>query len=300
MGTLIRMKAEVKNPELPVITEQGILPYYEGVFVNRLAEQGFTLSAGQKTAIEAFFTSIGGLTEVVRYYWPFIGNSSNVKAAKVPLIGSKLFDYSDGMTGFKYNGSNDIIGLTFGPTVISLNTMDFCSDDCCVMAASFVKDSAIVSISGPQNLINCGNALQFRSNSTPVSGSIRPAIFSKAYNATYPANIFQMGVAPDNYNDAGNTYILLGISSDKKYCRYAKTNDGTALRQSEPLASMATYGPVATADRTKTLSPIDSTGYVSGLSGLVVFSRILTNAEMDTFMGAMKTLNIALGKEITV
>lgn len=91
MGTLIKMKAEVVNPELPIITEQGILPYYTGVYVNKLAEKGITLTRAEINAVTAFINSLikANVIDKIGTFYPYLGNPN------VPLIGSKEYVYDD-------------------------------------------------------------------------------------------------------------------------------------------------------------------------------------------------------------
>lgn len=91
MGTLIKMKAEVNNPVLPVITEQGILPYYTGIYVNRLAEKGVTLTQTEINVVTSFVNSLidANIIDKIGTFYPFMGN------VNVPLIGDKELDFTD-------------------------------------------------------------------------------------------------------------------------------------------------------------------------------------------------------------
>lgn len=85
MTTVTRLKAEINNPNLPILLlESGEVTenYYLGRYLNAVFENGGTLSAAERTAVEDFFDSITDANTYLQIY-AFIGDA---KAACVPLI----------------------------------------------------------------------------------------------------------------------------------------------------------------------------------------------------------------------
>jgi hypothetical protein len=112
MATVTRLKAEVDNKNLPIIGDDGNLyNYYYGRFFSKMYELGYTISAAEKNALNAFIEDgvDNGWIEKVKYLLPFIGSESTPLTGLVPLIDniadyelavssvdSKLFSYSTG------------------------------------------------------------------------------------------------------------------------------------------------------------------------------------------------------------
>ena len=302
MSTVTKIKGVIDNYSLPVITPEGLLPYWQGVFVNKLAEKNYTLSTRQKNAVSTFLSEIAedDVINAVRYLWPFIGNNATPDAAKVPLIGNKDFDFGDSFTDISYNVNNEIIGLTDIPAIASLNTMDFCNDKCINIASSQIV-KPLSSMASPNGkgcypVVLESAAMQFRAIQYN----------SDVYNlGVYTrATAFTTTALPENMDDGGNYYAMFGFndhSTTPYYNRYAKINNGAAKRASAS-DTTRTYTPPTSEDAEKTLtSPNDAQkAFLNTLTGLVVFNRILSVGEMDIFMNAWKKMNIALGKEVSV
>ena len=300
MSTVTRIKGVINNYGLPILTNQGLLPYWEGKFINNLEEQGYVLSSDQKKAVTDFLSSITekGIVNAVRYMWPFFGNSSNVNAAKVPLIGEKRFDFGSSFTDFVYNSDNDVIGITKCPAISSLNTLDFCDEHCMSVAASFVKADTYAHEAEITKVINVGDAVQIR----PIQMTASVERFGLYLNTTNGKDLFLSPFVPDNFNDAGNLYMAMALNDQNStpyYMRYMKVNDGSAKYGSGKDTNRV-YAAPTQADSAKTLSAISDFGSIVAMTGLVVFNRVLEKSELKSFMDAFKDMNIALGKEVSV
>lgn len=89
MGTLIKLKAEVNNTELPILGSDGkITDYYVGRLRNKIMELGGTVTDAEVNALTALIEDgkTNGWINKVAYFLPFIGNKSVPFAGAVPLI----------------------------------------------------------------------------------------------------------------------------------------------------------------------------------------------------------------------
>ena len=309
MSTVTKIKGVIDNYSLPVITPEGLLPYWQGVFVNKLAEKNYTLSTRQKNAISTFLSEISedDVVNTVRHLWPFIGNSDTPDAAKVPLIGGKDYDFGDSFTDISYNVNQEIIGLTDIPEIPSLNVMDFCdSHQINIAASSIIKP--LSSVSSPNNkmfipVMFQDNVTQLRAIQYNPSGSFTFGLFVRQVGQE-SASLVYSSKFPENIEDGGNLYLMFGMndqSTKPYYNRYTKINDSSVVKAA--LTDMSqVYAPPLPEDAKKTLvSPnLGQKAFLTAFTGLVVFNRILSVSEMDIFMNAWKKMNIALGKEVSV
>lgn len=302
MSTVTKIKGVITNYDLPVLTEQGLIPYWEGHFVNGLSNQGYTMTPSQEAAIRTFFVSLENtnILEYVRSFWPFLGNSANVNAAKVPLIGTKLFDFNSDFIDFQFNDNNEIVGLTTCPEVSSLNVMDFCDEHCVSLAASYIKKDTHERRQGISRVLNVGDTIQIRPFQV-VETTKCFAIYSNQTTGkgTFPSNHF-----PDNFDDAGNAYFAMSLNDhavSPYYNRYYKVNDGTEKVGAGTDENRIYAAPIS-ADRIKTVYALSQNGFLEAetLTGLVVFNKVLVKDDLVKFMNALKALNIALGKEVTI
>ena len=89
MGTLIKLKAEVKNTELPVLGSDGkITDYYVGRLRNKIMELGGTVTDAEVNALTALIEDgrTNGWLDKTAYLLPFIGSRDMPFAGAVPLI----------------------------------------------------------------------------------------------------------------------------------------------------------------------------------------------------------------------
>lgn len=308
MTTVTKFKGVIDNSSLPILTPEGLLPYWEGRFVNRLSELDYTLSTTQRNAVKTFLVEISEdeVVNTIRAFWPFIGSSDNIAAAKVPLIGEKNYDFGDSFTSISYNVNQEIIGLTDIPAIPSLNVMDFCDNhQINIAASSIIKPLSSISSPDGKSLIPVrfqNDVTQFRAcqyfNSTFSFG-----IYARIAG-TENLNYINSFASPENIADGGNLYIMFGVndkSTRPYYNRYSRLNDSPAKRTSS-IDILRLYAPPLPEDAKKTLVSVSSaqTAFLTAFTGLVVFNRILSVSEMDIFMNAWKKMNIALGKEASV
>lgn len=130
-ATVIKLKASVNNPELPVLGYDGNI--YDGIvgcYLNKLVECGYTPTNTEKSAISTFIESgkTKGWLNAVQYILPFIGDSDHPFAGCVPLVDvlgnyamaeySGSEDYAD---SFDYNGGK-IVGLGGNASVKAVKT----------------------------------------------------------------------------------------------------------------------------------------------------------------------------------
>ena len=309
MSTVTKIKGVIDNYSLPVITPEGLLPYWQGVFVNKLAEKNYTLSTRQKNAISTFLSEISedDVVNTVRHLWPFIGNSDTPDAAKVPLIGGKDYDFGDSFTDISYNVNQEIIGLTDIPEIPSLNVMDFCdSHQINIAASSIIKPLSSISLSENrmfmpvrfQDDVTQFRAIQYDSSKKFIFGLYVRQVSTGIGLAFSP-------VVAENTEDGGNLYTMFGLNDHSTipyYNRYERINNSPAKKAAGTDISRV-YAPPLPEDAGKTLVSLVASAqkeFLIAFTGLVVFNRILSDSEMDIFMNAWKKMNIALGKEASV
>lgn len=88
MATVTKIKAELVNDSLPILSSDGtITNYYYGSYVNKMKDLGYVMSATEKQALDRFVKSgLDSWINDVYYFLPFIGNSGSPNAGVVPLI----------------------------------------------------------------------------------------------------------------------------------------------------------------------------------------------------------------------
>ena len=304
MSTITRIKGMIDNTSLPIITETGLVQYWFGYYINALADKGYTLTQTQHDAVDAFINTLtqDDIIDAVKLFYPFIGTKANTAAAKVPLIGYKEFNFGSSFDGFQYNVSDEIVGITKTPAITSLKTSDFCNSECFVMGVSYHKKdtSASPSSTAIDRVINTNNGIQFRAVVASPNGSRGIALYTNMKNTegTIGKNIFQTNIVPENFNDAGNCYEILGLNSHDNapyYCRAIKNNNGALAYAAGSTPNR--YSPPSQEDADLSLSASLYTN-INVVTGIVVFNRVLQSSEISSFINAHKTLNIALGKEI--
>ena len=299
MSTITRIKGEIENPSFPILTPNGLKPYYLGIYENRLNEKGFVLSPSQEDAIGEFLDDISQdeVVNHVRSFWPFVGSSTNKYAAKVPLIGNKEFDFDDSFADFVFSGS-DIVGISSTPAT-SLVGLDFFDEHKMCMGASLLK-TATQSSYNPQainKIIDVGGC-QYRP--VQIDTQYRQALYlrrsSGGGSPTYGVFSAPSGV---DMTAAGHVYEIIGLNDHSVkpyYCRYNRNAGGEKARA----AGIDTTYTYYLSDNDHINNPFTtcSYSYINAITGLFVFDKILTTSEMDAFIDALVKMNTALGRNV--
>lgn len=126
MSTIIKLKAEIDNPNLPVLMENGeIGNYYVGRWFNKCVELGYTPTETELNAIKAFIQNgvSNDWLDFIKYYLPFIGSKDNYMAGAVPLIDKvgnyEMAEYEGGFgsytleKAFAYDANDKIVSLGY-------------------------------------------------------------------------------------------------------------------------------------------------------------------------------------------
>lgn len=283
MSTITRIKGVIDNPNLPVISPEGLVNPIYGKYINALAEQDYVLTTAQSTAIKAFINAISDneLVDYIQTIFPFIGSEANPNAAKVPIFGDVLFDFADTFDGISY--SNGIInGITKCPAINTFKLSDIQPrTDFAGAAYSIVKSQGT---SGNDRLLNFGTKYQIRYQN---KFGIYCRKADDSYGTTY---------ANDVLDKSGAGYLsLAGMfdSRDDNYSRYAKMDGKTS----------ATGGPLDTSisisndDMNETLLSA-LWERVQRLNCIVIFKEYMTSSQLTLFMEALDTLMVALGRNV--
>lgn len=304
MSTITKIKGVITNYGLPVVTSEGLLPYWQGRFINRLAEQRYELSSSQKEAIHAFLISVAeeDCVNDIRSLWPFIGNRENTKAAKVPLIGEKLFDFDDrNFSDIEYNTSGEIVGITSTPAVSTLTAMDFCDEHCINIGTSLIKPITSSQVSAMvRPIVTQNNGVQYRSLQINVTqGNSRFGVYCRS-NMQTEGDLYYSTFVSENIHDAGNLYTIFGFNNKTTTPYYNRMCNMNGIeRYTAGLDYDPSYLPPTEETANGTLIPL-SYGINCTITGLVVFNKILTRDKIKIFTDAWKQMNFALGKEVIV
>lgn len=306
MGTLIKIKAEVVNPELPVITEQGILPYYTGVYVNKLAEKGVTLTQTEINAVTAFINSLieADVIDKIGTFYPYIGNPN------VPLIGSKEYVYDD------VTPSNENLNFVSGKLrgykkLLSTNGVklgDLAATDFGVMFGG----SMITKV--PSNDVSVINALAYFSNKqeTPAYVQLRFAIDSSTKDFRFAINardesqvILNRTFSPsiDRSNVLHNFTFAYGLSNVPPEVTDVLRYNRTCYRNGVQIANAAANSITGyiTNNNLTNLTPQASSNQSEWvMTTFAYFNSILTKDESAAFCEALNTFTAAVGKTVSV
>ena len=286
MSTVTKIKGVIDNPNLPVITDEGLQPYHYGVFVNNLSEQDYVMNSRQKVAVKMFLDYLmdNELLDYIQTIYPFICSQENVNGAKVPLIGNALLDFNSSFNSFDVRGG-EIIGITGMPAVSSLKLSDVQPNDFVGCAISFNKTAT--TDSGNWNNVIAGfnsteeiYAFKYQNNKVII----------KARNNADTLIGYQATDSLDK-SGAGSVYML-ACFGDGKCCRYAKTNNSSSL------ASGSTASPVAMteSDMNATLQATASWSKVQTLTSMTFFKRMLTKEQAKAYMTGLEAFMTALGR----
>lgn len=306
MGTLIKIKAEVVNSELPVITEQGILPYYTGVYVNKLAEKGVTLTQTEINAVTAFINSLieANVIDKIGTFYPYIGNPN------VPLIGSKEYVYDD------VTPSNENLNFVDGKLrgykkLLSTNDVklgDLAATDFGVMFGG----SMITKV--PSDNASVTNALAYFSNKqeTPAYVQLRFAINSSTKDFRFAINardesqvILNRTFSPsiDRSNVLHNFTFAYGLSNVPPEVTDVLRYNRTCYRNGVQIANAASNditGYITNNNLTNLTPQAGSNQSEWVMTTFAYFNSILTENESAAFCEALNTFTAAVGKTVSV
>lgn len=121
MSTLTKFNGQINNPNLPILTSNGLVDQQIGGYLFRLEEQGYTASQAEINAITTFINTIrnhpdyGDMSSYVRAVYPFIGDNNHPSAAKVAIYSDTLFNFGDSFDSFAFDENNKIQGITATP-----------------------------------------------------------------------------------------------------------------------------------------------------------------------------------------
>lgn len=314
MGTLIKMKAEVVNHELLVLTEQGILPYYTGVYVNRLADKGVTLTQTEINAVTAFINSLieADVIDKIGTFYPFMGD------VNVPLIGNKELEFSDVTSANTHLDfvNNKLRGVKSFPQMVNVKLSELTdpSFGFCI-GGSIITDIPDEDTTFPCQVISFGKAV---SSSIPA---IQFRIADKAATQTESAR--KNFSIIDFYGDEESSYTILRFVPNLEFSNnqdnYSFVYGLTNVQPPHETGFMA-YNRTLTKNGTILTNSagsdtvvyihsenigenfIKSTGnaYNSVLTTMVMFNEIPIAGVSRAFVNALDTFTAAVGKTVAV
>ena len=255
-------------------------------YVDALAKQGYEMSSEVAKAVKRFVDTLtdNGLMEYIQTIYPFIGDSNNGNAAKVPLIGAVLFDFPDNFDGLSYDSNKMINGITKIPSISNLKLSDVQPDGDFVGAAYSINKSATISSTYLDKIMNFSNKYQLRLQNNKF------AIYSYLSTEKY-GNL----TANDNLSnkDAAGSIYMLGAFSKGKYLRYAEKDGKTSSASGE----IGTSPQMSEEDLQASLS--SSTYPVANLVTSITFlKKMMTKEQASLYMTALKTLMADLGRTV--
>lgn len=293
MSTVTKILGIIDNPNLPILTNEGLVDQMYGKFVNMLTEQGYTMTAQQSAAVSNFLNSLREMQflDYIQTIFPFIGSSGNTNGAKVPLIGNKLLDFNSSFNGFEIQ-DGIIMGLTKTPAVSTLLLSDIQpANDFVGAAYSFTKSNTENVSSILDRLVPFDNT-SYQLRIQRGEGIIKLGIYVRTSSGktTLYAN-------DDIYKEgAGNGY-LLGCFQNKKFVRHAMFND--LVDQSTGTLVVAEVDMTAE-DMANPLTGQSSYGGIDCLTSLTFFKKMPTLQQANQFMSVLKVFMQALDRESDV
>lgn len=303
MGTLIKMKAEVVNPELPVVTEHGILPYYAGIYVNKLADMGITFTQAEANALAAFINTINdaGVLNKIDSFYPFMGN------VNVPLIGSTeltfanttstntKLDFVDG----KLRGAK---GFDSMPTVKYKDLTSF--NKGFNIGLSMISKTVSSVTRMPLFELNNGGAYPVIQMKYQNSGTVFAGTISELLSSSSSGSIIQ--VITDPYSDTLHNYSFVCGLVNENYADEPINFTKTTIKDNTILVNEAgkqsTVHPFQTTDITEYQIGAVNADSVNGkvVTTLAFFNELLTADQGKVFCQALDTFTAAVGKTVSV
>lgn len=300
MSTITRIKGVIDNPNLPVISPEGLVNPIYGKYINDLAEQGFSLTSAQSTAVKAFVETITSneLADYILAFYPFIGSQSNINGAKVPIFGGKLFDWDDdSFDGFDFDLNGNIIGYNKPFAVPSVKVSDIVPENSdghfLGVGYSINKKNTEGGVS-TNRVLSFGTKLQVR-----LQGSSGRPVFNlyyydaKGVRTTHNAN--NSSISESTIQGAGSFYSAFVVTANG-LCRYANMGNETSVSRE---STMSAY-PDIIADFDEPINAQDTSfADINQVTSLIFFkSLVSTKNQMTTIMEAVKTLMTALGRNV--
>lgn len=293
MTTITRIKGVIDNPELPVIIAGGLENFYYGKFVNGLDKQGYYMTTAQQNAVKDFINYLqdNELIEYIQTIFPLIGNSTNVNAAKVPIIGDKLLDFPVDFSGFTFDSSNNIVGIDSMPAINSVKMSDVQPNDALFGAAVSLNKDATPSFDFYARIFDFDGSYHLRYQKYN----------NKEYFAIYGRGdgTLQLCITTNDQLDktaAGSAYAMaIYESPDGQYVRYMNFNEATASLS----GSSSSRKPTPTsADLAKTITASSAVSPVTAWTSFTFFNKMMTKSQSVLYMQGLKTFIEALGKNI--
>lgn len=285
MSTVTKIKGTFNNPNLPILTAEGLVNYYYGLYINNLAECEFELSTSQKAAVKTFVDYLAGneLIGCIQLMFPFIGSSTNVLAANVPVIGNVKLGFASNFDKIALNGT-DIVGVTQIPAMSTITLEDAQPVRNLYGAAISINKKA--NVTEMYKIISFNNKYQIRIYGNKIAFY---GYFSDS--ESYMVNALNSSLS--NISDAGSVYYL-GIYQNGEYVRYAE-KDGEV---SQAEATTPVRPAIQVADVESPVTVADNFSASSILTSLTFFNTLLSKEQATLYMQGLKTFMTALGRNV--
>lgn len=293
MGTLIKMKAEVTNTTLPVLTDIGPKDYYVGNFYNRCKEAGTELTSGQVTAIETFIQSLrdNDIIDNVATMYPLFGNSTNPSTVGIPLIGDAPLVYASGYNNYLVDSGNIV-----GPKSIPSQTSNIGNGKNGLTLAVSLYITSISDIQTSlysllRTKLNSGKTYNYRLDG---STTIKNKLYEYDENSQSIGNVIP-STSLTEQDLLGNVYTMLGLGDENSEFTYGINflSNGTYKYSDAGYASV--YKAVAENSPFTIIGSDASSGIV--YTGVTLFYKVMSSAKSKLFLNALQALNNAFGKE---
>lgn len=287
MSTVIKLKGTFDNPNLPVLTSEGLKSGFYGKYINALATHDYTLTADQKTAVEAFvdYLAANDLFSHIQTIFPFIGSSTNVDAAKVPLVGDVELNFADSFDSFSFDNDNMIVGLTGTPAVTSLKLADVQPKED-FLGVAFSTNKIATTESYTDRLMNFDTNFQVRLQADKIQVYVRT---SSGLTTLVGSDAIDGEVKAA----AGSFYGLLAVGGGK-YVRYASKSTSVSY-------SGGNYGYTVaktSTDLAKSLSSTTSYDVAGVFTSITFFKDMITKEQAKLYMDGLKAFMTALGRNV--
>jgi hypothetical protein len=300
MSTITRIKGVVDNPDLKILTNEGLVDQTYGKYVNMLADQGYTLDATEKTAVQSFIDTLkaNNVDRYIKTCFPFLGNQTNAKAARVPLFGEALFDFADSFDGFSFDGDGRLVGLTRTPAC-SLKLSD--------IAQSKTRIGCAYSINKPLTAgsFSINDILSLKKGNSTISevryqnGHI--AMYFVREAGTDDVAIANEGFTSAQAKQAGTFYYMLYLNNESNNGAYRRWAISPSSDSPKTASSTQDNTKVDFAEADMDATVVETTYTdISALTGLVFFTYMPYLSELNIIMEAWKQLMLSLGKDVNI
>lgn len=293
MSTVTKLKGLFNNPNLPVLTEEGLLPFYLGKYVQALKAVNFFLSDAQKEAIATFtekLTEIGA-ADYVKAFYPFIGSRSNTAAAGVPLIAGDVVEFPSYFSHFAYDQDDNIIGLTRRIVGRGLTLGAFAGISCGVYGASYNKNAHQTPPVFDTFFHSSYGGYRIQS-----SAALPDERFIIAYRNAETDTVTTASFLSTGLTEAGNVYSIHGLSRTGLFNRAHKINDNP-VSYDTGMSTDYIYGASTDDLSTPLVAGADDYVAVKNVTSLFAFNAIIPKSMLPEIINTWKELMQALGKE---